>query len=131
MGRPRLRLPTLLETVFFAAAAAMGWFAVVPTLRTARRDARIDLAARSLADCDRSVDHLLRAHAVTNTADVTLEMIDAERRRINAPTPVWPAGTDLRSFDPTGSNGCSIVVSTPDGRRVLVTAASNLVDHAN
>lgn len=131
MGRPRLRLPTLLETVFFAAAAAMAWFAVVPTLRDVRRGVRIDLAARSLADCDRAVEHLLRYNAATNAAGITLEMVEEDRRSAEAPAPVWPAGTDRASFDPTGPDGCSIVVAMPDGSRVLVTAASNRIDHAN
>ena len=131
MGRPRLRLPTLLETVFVAASAAMAWFAVVPTVRAVRRDVRVDLAARSLDDCNAAVRHLLRIHAATNAADVTLAMAEEDRRNAGRPVPVWPAGTDFASFDPTGSNGCSIVVSMPDGLRVLVTAASNRVDHAN
>ena len=127
----RFRPPTLLESVFLVAAAAMAWFAVVPTLRKARETARIDLAARSLLDCDRAVHHLLRTREATNAQDITLAMILDDRRYAKQPAPVWPAGTDLESFVPSATNGCTIRVTLPSGATVLVSAASNRVDHAN
>lgn len=127
----RLRLPTLLETVFAVAAVAMGAFAVGPTVRRARDGLRVDLAARSLIECDRAVRHLLRTHEATNAAQITLAMVDDDRRYAKQPRPVWPAGTDLESFDPTGAEGCTIRVALTDGTVVLVSTASNRVDHAN
>lgn len=127
----RLRLPTFLETAFAAAAVAMACYAVVPTVRKARDGARVDLAARSLVECDRAVRHLLRTHSVTNENDITLELVMADRRDAGSPEPVWPAGTDLSSFVPSRANGCTIRVALADGTVVLVSAASNRVDHAN
>jgi len=127
----RIRPPTLLETVFILAAVAMGAYAVVPTVRRVRDSARVDLAARSLRDCDRALRHLLVTREATNAADVTLEAIVADRRSAGRPEPVWPASADLSSFDPTGTNGCTIRVTLSDGTSVLVSAASNAVDHAN
>ena len=127
----RVRLPTLLETAFAVAAVAMGAYAVGPTVRRARDGARVDLAARSLRDCDGAVDHLMRSHQVKTESEITLEMVVADRRAIGHPEPVWPGGTDLASFDPTGVEGCTIRVALTDGTSVLVSAASNYVDHAN
>ena len=127
----RLRLPTLLETLFLAAAVAMGAFAVAPTVRRARDTARVDLAARSLRDCDAAVAHLLKVRAATNVADITLDMVEHDRRHSNRPMPVWPEGIDRASFDPTGTNGCTIRVTMTDGSSVIVTTASNRVEHAN
>ena len=127
----RFRLPTPIETVFLAAATAMAWFAVVPTVAKARAAARVDLAARSLRNCDWSVAHLLRIRQATNRADVTLAQIRRDRQDAGYSLPVWPTGTDLDSFDPSDPAGCSIRVALPGGATVLVTAASNRVDHAN
>ena len=127
----RLRPPTLLEAVFAAAAVAMAVYAVVPTVRRARDGARVDLAARSLSDCDRAVHHLLRIHAATNAVEITLAMIDEDRRSAEQPRPVWPAGADLASFAPSATNGCTIRVTLSGGSSVVVSAASNRVDHAN
>ena len=131
MGRASLRMPTSVETFFLAVAAAAGWFSVVPTVAAARDAARVDLAARSLADCDRAVGHLCRIGAVRDASEVTLEMVVADRSAAGAPVPVWPAAADVSSFDPAGPGGCSIAVSLSGGRTALVTAASNSVDHAN
>lgn len=127
----RLRLPTLLEAVFAAAAVAMGVYAVAPTIRRARDGARIDLAARSLLDCDRAIHHMLRIHAATNAEEITLAMIDEDRRRAGQPRPVWPVGADIGSFVPSATNGCTIRVTLTDGTVLPVSAASNRVDHAN
>ena len=127
----RLRLPTPLEAVFAAAAVAMGVYAVVPTIRRARDSARIDLAARSLRDCDHAVMHLIRTDEVSDEADITLEAVVQDRLAAGRPVPVWPAGTDLSSFVPSLTNGSTIRVALADGTVVLVSAASNRVDHAN
>lgn len=127
----RVRLPTFLEIVFAAAAVAMGVFAVAPTIRKARDGARVDLAARTLLECDRAVRHILRTHVVANANDITLEIVETDRRDAGRPLPAWPAAADLSSFDPTGTNGCTIRVTLTDGSSVLVTSASNFVDHAN
>lgn len=131
MRRFRFPLPTWLEAVFFAAAVAMAWHAVVPTLRRSRDAARVDLAARSLVECDRAVRHLLRTHVVRDPAAATLDMVERDRLDAGLPGPVWPAGTDRTSFDASGTNGCSIRVVLGDGTSVRVTWESNRVDHAN
>lgn len=127
----RLRLPTFLETAFAVAAVAMAYHAVAPTIRKARDGARVDLAARSLLECDRAVRHILRIEKETEESTITLDMIEADRRDAELPGPVWPVGTDLSSFVPSLTNGCTIRVAMPDGTVVLVSAASNRVDHAN
>ncbi|MBQ3811449.1 MAG: hypothetical protein II839_11590 [Kiritimatiellae bacterium] len=127
----RFRPPTLLESVFFVAAVAMGWYAVAPTVRLARNSARVDLAARSLRDCDYMLEDLFRLPDAPDPADVTVETLDRFRVEAGAEPLVWPAGTDLASFDATGTNGCTVRVTLTDGSSVLVSAASNLVEHAN
>ena len=127
----RLRLPTFLEVVFAASAVAMGVYAVAPPIRKARDSARVDLAARSLLECDRAVHHLIRTDEIKDAAEVTLEMVDEDRRNANRPLPVWPVGADLASFVPSATNGCRMRVALTDGTFVLVCAASNRVDHAN
>ena len=126
----RFHPPTFLESFFFLAAVAMAVFAVAPTVRQSRNAARIDLAARSLVDCDRAVRHLLRTRVVTNADDITLEMIERDRRAAKRPVPVWPDSADLASFR-AGTNGATIRVVLLDGSSVLVTTESNLVEHAN
>ena len=127
----RLRPPTFLEAIFLLAAVAMAVFAVAPTVRRARDSARVDLAARSLRDCDAAVAHILRTHAVTNVSEITLEMVERSLHRAKRPLPVWPDGTDRASFDPAPTNGCTVRVAMTDGSSVIVSAASNLVEHAN
>ena len=131
MARIRSRLPTLLETVFAAAALAMAWHAVVPTIRRARDAARVDIAARALHSCDRGVHQLLRSGAATNRADVTLAQIGELFGDEGPHAIVWPTAADLSTFDPSGTNGCTVRVTLTDGSSVLVTAESNRVDHAN
>lgn len=126
----RLRLPTLLETVFLAAAVAMGLRAVVPTVVRARNAARVDMTARTLRQIDAIAHHYRRAHPETPDSEITLALLES-RRRDTDPEFVWPATADLSTFDATGTNGCSVRVTLVGGETVLVTAASNRVDHAN
>ena len=141
----RFRLPTLLETVFAVAIVLMAWHAVVPTIRRARDAARVDIASMSLHQCDRMVRHMLRDGDLADRADATLDAVERRLADENAAAVVaadddesdvarrivWPAGTDRASFDPCGPGGCAIRVALGDGTSVLVTAASNHVDHAN
>ena len=139
MRRPRL--PTLLETVFAAAVVLMAWHAVVPTLRRARDEARVDVAARTLATCSRAVRHMVRDGELPDASEATLDAIAARLAEEAAedaadgaeavpPRLVWPDGADLSTFA-SAADGCSLRVTLGDGTSVLVTPASNRVDHAN
>ena len=130
MARFRLRPPTLLEAVFAAAALLMAWHAVVPTLRRARDAARVDVAARSIRECDRAVLHLRHEGKTVEPGEATLEAVEAWLV-VDGFRPVWPEGTDRASFDPTGRDGCTIRVALGDGSSVLVAEASTRVEHAN
>lgn len=129
MRRPRLRLPTLLEAVFAVATVAMGWHAIVPTAVRARNASRVELAARTLHECDGIAHHFRKSHPEAPDSDITLELLES-RRRDTDPEFVWPAAADLSTFDASRTNGCSVRVTLVDGSSVRVTASSGRVDRA-
>lgn len=108
---------TLLELLLLAGIAALLAFAVAPTLMRARDSARIDLAARALARCNR----MCREHPDEVAPDggaPKLELIRYVSERDGGKDIIWPNGADLSTFDP-GDGDASVTLRLFSGERTV------------
>lgn len=108
---------TVLELLLLAGIASLLVFTVAPTYMRARDAARIDVAARALALCDRTC----RRYPDEVAPDGGAPELDAIRRVCEKNEHggiVWPGGADLSTFDP-GDGRSSIMLSLFSGTRTV------------